>query len=448
MLQKVDFEDDVQEQDRSYLLRPAFYWELVQRRWLYFLVPFVVIASGGILASNLLPAVYLSEGKILVEAQQIPTDLVRPTVTSAAQERIQVIEQRTMTRDNLIAISDKFDLFPDKRRFMSVSEVVELMKKSAKIAPVDAQLDFKQTTRNPTIVFSVGFEYSDGQTAARVANELMTRILDEDLRDRTSRATDTTKFLAREVEKLQTDRDALDTKIAQAKLVQLKAAQDKANSKPEQTPTMLSQLKVELAQKSAFYSDKHPILQSLKRQIEALEREAASAPKITAPAVTDDSTTLEALKAQQDTLQRNLDTAQTKLAAARVGESLERSQQSEKFETIEQPTVPQLPVRPNRPKIAGLAVLLAAAAGAGLAFVVELADGSIRRSSDIFGLVDRQLVVSIPYITTLAELRRRKRRIVLLIVVLATIVAVAAIAAFWLLPLDLMISKMRAGLFR
>jgi uncharacterized protein involved in exopolysaccharide biosynthesis len=448
MLQKLDFEDDVQEQDRSHLLRPAFYWELVQRRWLYFLIPFVVIASGGVLVSRLLPAVYLSEGKILVEAQQIPTDLVRPTVTSAAQERIQVIEQRTMTRDNLIAIADKFDLFPDKRRFMTEGEVVELMKKSAKIAPVDTQLDFKQTTRNPTIVFSVGFEYSDGQTASRVANELMTRILNEDLRDRTSRATDTTKFLTREVEKLQTDRDALDSKIAQARLAQLKAAQDKANSKPEQTPTMLSQLKLELAQKSALYSEKHPILQSLKRQIEALEREAASAPKVSPPAVTDDSATLEALKAQQETLQKNLDTAQTKLAAARVGESLERSQQSEKFETIEQPTVPQTPVRPNRPKIAGLAVVLAAAAGAGLAFVVELADGAIRRSSDIFGLVDRQLVVSIPYITTIAELRRRQRRILLLIVVLATIVVVAMIAAFWLLPLDLMIAKMRVRLFK
>jgi uncharacterized protein involved in exopolysaccharide biosynthesis len=451
MLQKVDFEDEVQGQDLSHLLRPAFYWELVQRRWLYFIIPFVIIASGGIVASKLWPAVYLSEGKILVEAQQIPTDLVRPTVTSAAQERIQVIEQRTMTRDNLVAIADKFDLFPEKRRFMSVSELVELVKKSTKIAPVDTQLDFKQTSRNPTIVFSVGFEYSDPQTAARVANELMTRILNEDLRDRTSRATDTTKFLAREVQKLQTDSDALDTKIAQLKLAQLKAAQDKVLAKPDQPTTLLGQLKLELAQKSALYSAKHPILQALKRQIEAMEREISSSAKDVPPAVKDDATaaaSLEALEAQQETLQKNLDAAQTKLATARVGESLERNQQSEKLEIIEQPTAPQNPVRPNRPKVAGLAVLLAVAAGAGLAFVAELANKAIRRSSDVFGVVDRHLVVSIPYITTLAELRRRKRRILLLIVVLAAIVVVAMIAAFLLLPLDLMIAKVRVGLFR
>src|SRR4051812_13262584 len=201
MLQKIDFEDNFEgplEQDRSHLLRPSYYLDIVKRRWLFFVVPFVLIAATGTAAVLIWPPTFLSEGKILVQSQQIPSELVRSTVTSAAQERIQVIQQRTMTRDNLIAIADKFQLFPDKRPLMSVTELVELMKKNTKFAPVDLQLDFKQRSRaameNPTIVFSVGFEYRDAATASRVANELMTRILNEDLRDRTGRATDTTKF--------------------------------------------------------------------------------------------------------------------------------------------------------------------------------------------------------------------------------------------------------------
>src|SRR3979490_1631974 len=138
MLQKVDFEDDFQalQEDRSHLLRPAYYWELIKRRWAYFVIPFVAIALAGVGVALLWPATYLSEGKILVQSQQIPTELVRPTVTSAAQERIQMIQQRTMTRDNLVAIVDKFQLFPDKRSLMSVTELVELMKKNTKVAPV------------------------------------------------------------------------------------------------------------------------------------------------------------------------------------------------------------------------------------------------------------------------------------------------------------------------
>ena len=102
------------------------------------------------------PATYFSEGKILVQSQQIPTELVRPTVTSAAQERIQVIEQRTMTRDNLLAIVDKFKLFPERRTLMSPTQLVELMKKSIKIEPVAQPLAFsRSTSQNPTVIFTV-----------------------------------------------------------------------------------------------------------------------------------------------------------------------------------------------------------------------------------------------------------------------------------------------------
>lgn len=443
MLQKTDIDFVVEEQDRSHLLRPKYYLDLIGRRWLAFLVPFVLVAAAGIAAAMLWPATYLAEGKILVESQQIPTELVRPTVTSAAQERIQVIEQRTMTRDNLVAIADKFDLFPDKRPFLTVTELVERMRKSAKIAPVDLQLDFKQRARldNPTIVFSVGFEYRDAAVAARVANELVTRILSEDLRDRTSRATDTTKFLEREVQKLQADSDALDARITKLKAAQAKATPAAA---PDHPATLLSQLKAELAQKSALYSERHPVLQSLKRQIESMERAVS-------PAVKDDAAAageIEALTAQQETLQKNLDTAITKRDAARLGESLEKNQQSEKLEVIEQPAVPQTPVRPNRPKVAGLAIALALAAGFGLAFAAEMADKAIRRPMELSALVDSRLIIAIPYITTRAEQRKARLRVIVLVVLVVAAIVGGAIAAYALLPLDLMIAKARVGLFR
>ena len=65
MLQKTDFEFEIEEQDRSHLLRPGFYWDLVKRRWLAFLGPFVIVAAAGIAAAMLWPATYLAEGKIL-----------------------------------------------------------------------------------------------------------------------------------------------------------------------------------------------------------------------------------------------------------------------------------------------------------------------------------------------------------------------------------------------
>src|SRR5216684_2434996 len=452
MLQKLSFEGEGEAAERgqqfrpasyqeeagqSYFLQPSFYWQLIRRRALYFVIPFILVLPAGLAVAVLLPATYVSEGKILVQSQQIPTELVRPTVTSAAQERIQVIEQRTMTRENLLAMIDKFQLFPEKRTLMSASQLVALMRKNAKIEPLAQPLAFSQVRSrgdNPTIVFTVGFEYSDPQTASRVANELVTRILNEDLRDRTSRATDTTKFLAREVQKLQADNAAVDAKIALAKLAQAKSG----SNTPDQPAIQLAQLKMDLAQKSALYSDRHPVMQALKRQIEALQKvvvpAAQTGPDALAP--------LDELETQQENIQKNLEAASSKLAAARLGETLEKDQQSEKLEVIEQPTASQEPIRPNRPKIAGIALFLAFAAGAGLVLLLELADKGIRRSSDIFGVVDSRLVIAIPYITTHAELREQKFRTTVLIGVALTIVVAGLAAAYLFMPpLDLMIAK-------
>jgi|KBSSwiStaDraftv2_1062776.scaffolds.fasta_scaffold89144_3 uncharacterized protein involved in exopolysaccharide biosynthesis len=450
MLQKVEFEDDFQapQEDRSHLLQPSFYWELFKRRWVYFALPFVAILAAGAAAALLWPPTYLSEGRILVQSQQIPSELVRPTVTSAAQERIQVIQQRTMTRDNLIAIADKLKLFPDKRALMSPTELVEAVKKNTKIAPVDLQLDFKQRTRaameNPTIVFSVGFEYGNAAVAAQVANELMTRILNEDLRDRTSRATDTTKFLGREVQRLQAENSALDAKIAQLRITQGKPASSGGSDQPAAT---LAQLKSDLIQKGALYSERHPAIQSLKKQIEALEKVAAAPAAPNNDAAT--AASLEVMVAQQESLQKNLDAASAKLAAARLGENLEKDQQSEKLEIIEQPTVPQEPVKPNRLKVLAMAFAAALLGGAGLTVLVEILDKGIRRSNDLLSVVDGQLIVSIPYITTATELRARRRRIFVFVGAFALVVIGLLIVAYLFLPpLDLMIAKARVGLFR
>jgi uncharacterized protein involved in exopolysaccharide biosynthesis len=296
------------------------------------------------------------------------------------------------------------------------------------------------------VIFTVGFEYSDPQNATRVANELVTRILNEDLRDRTSRATDTTKFLMREVQRLQSESSLIDAKIAQAKV---SPARSSSRTSSDQSAMQLAQLRAELAQKSAIYSDRNFQIQALKRQIEAIEKVA---PKPAAASTTPEpapSPDLDALETQQKSIQANLDVATQKLAAARLGETLERDQQSEKLEVIDQPTQPQEPISPNRPKIASIAAVLALMLGGGIALVAELLDRAIRRSSDLYSVVDSELVISIPYIYTQSELRHRKNKLWLALTIVVVLLVVGAAVAYWFLPpLDLIIAKARVGLFR
>ena len=96
-----------------------------------------------------------------------------------------------------------------------------------------------------------------------------------------------------------------------------------------------------------------------------------------------------------------------------------------------------------------MALLLAFAAGGGLVLLLELADKGIRRSSDIFGIVDSRRVIAIPYITTQSELVRRKQRTRVLVGVALVFVIGAVVATYLLMPpLDLIIAKARIGLFK
>ena len=87
--------------------------------------------------------------------------------------------------------------------------------------------------------------------------------------------------------------------------------------------------------------------------------------------------------------------------------------------------------------------------GGGLAAAAEMFDRSICHSSDLFSLVDSHLVVTIPYISTLGEKRRRRRIIIsAAVALLAVILAVAALVAFVLPPLDLIIDKILTHLLQ
>ena len=92
------------------------YLAILKRRKWQLIVPAVLLSIVAVLAALLIPAMYRSTATILIEQQEIPVDLVRTTVTSFADQRIQVISQRVMTSRNLSAIIERYNLYPDLRR--------------------------------------------------------------------------------------------------------------------------------------------------------------------------------------------------------------------------------------------------------------------------------------------------------------------------------------------
>jgi uncharacterized protein involved in exopolysaccharide biosynthesis len=389
---------------------------------------------AGVFVVAIQRPIYEAEGKILVETQEIPADLVKPTVTESANQRIQVIQQRIMTRDNLLPIVNKYGLFASQRQWMSGTQLLDLMRERTQFKLADLLLPQQQN--NLTIAFTLAFDYENPDTAMTVANEFLTLMLNEDARSRMNAASQTTRFLEQEVRRLEGVHSSVEAQIIDLK----RRPPDPVEEVPEELKTKLdrlAQLKSDLVEKSTVYSDGHPAIKNLKKTIAGLQKaiQEEPPPAQKRPRTNDE---LEGLERQLIATEKDLDGANEKLQTARLGESLERNQQSERLEVLEHPTVPQKPVKPNRLKLLALVFALSGMAGVGSVALAEAFDKSIRSSKELAAVIDNHLIVTIPYIATKAELLRKKHRALLLLGALALIVSAAFSIAYYLgMSLDL-----------
>lgn len=288
-----------------------------RRRRAQIAATFVVIFGIGLIIALAWPPTYRSAATILIEEQQIPAELVQSTVTSYAAQRIQTISQRVMTRSNLMSIIEKFDLYTKERERDTTEEVLDNMRGDIKLDMISADVVDPRTGRPTaaTIAFSLAFQSEQPEQAQKVANELTTLYLQENIKTRTSKAKETLTFLTDESKRLsqtiadlekrlaafkeahadslpdleplirsqieRTDRDLDDIATQsrsledrkfylQGQLGQLDPYGQDINVNPS---AKLKALRTQYASMVARYSADHPDVIHLKREIESLERE-------------------------------------------------------------------------------------------------------------------------------------------------------------------------------
>jgi succinoglycan biosynthesis transport protein ExoP len=225
------------------------YLAIAIRRKLYIIIPFIIIAIASVVVAFALPPVYRSTGKILVESQQIPPDLVQSTVTGYADQHIGLIRERIMTRSRLEELIRTFNLYPDDRD-LPLATLVARLRSNISVDVVNDPYG-----RSRAIAFTVSFDYGDPKTADDVADELVNLFLKENVKTRTARASETTNFLKEQAAKLAAQSAAIEAKVAKFK-------QEHSDTLPEDL-----NLKVSMLDRAVSN------LKSLEREIAAAEEE-------------------------------------------------------------------------------------------------------------------------------------------------------------------------------
>ena len=204
------------------------YIEVLMRRKLAILLPFALGMVLAIFLAVWLPSVYRSTARILIEEQDIPSDFVRSSVTTFADQRIQTISQHVMTRANLARVIEKFGLYQKEIEGGSLELVVATMRDAISVETIGADIIDPQSGRptQVTIAFTVAFDYRDPQIAQKVATEISELFLNKNASNRARAADEAFSFLAEEAARLHEGIRIDEEKISQFK-------KDNVNQLPE-----------------------------------------------------------------------------------------------------------------------------------------------------------------------------------------------------------------------
>ncbi|MFZ5760586.1 MAG: GNVR domain-containing protein [Thermodesulfobacteriota bacterium] len=489
------------EQQQRQLIKK--YLDIVLRRKKVIIAFFLLGLVAGLGLYLTTPKVYLCTSLIQYQRQQVnPTAMSPDDVRSRTSEVVATVSQQITSRSSLEAMIKEFDLYADLRAALPMEDVVDLMR--------NKHIEIKQEKGD---IFKVSYQGGDPRKVLRVTNALAAKFIEENLRYREERASETSTYIKDE---LRMAKEALDQKEAVMRDYKLKyynempsqlannmsrlnALQDQyqknqdSYQQMEQTRVMIQEqislrqemvaqqlqgaaivagsdkgvktqgpaaeinaLRQTLRNLQSRYTEQHPEVRRVKKQLEELEgRYAGAAPEEGTAAVplAPIDPQIEQMKVQLQEIEFNVVRLRSDRAEiekeirkyqqwidatpireaewagltrdyeqlnqhyqALVGQSLqaesahslEKQQKGSQFKIVDPAHFPEKPYKPDFRKIMLLAIALGLGLGGGLAFGVELLNTSFKEPEEVEAFLCLPILCAIPVIHTRAEARRQR----------------------------------------
>lgn len=382
----------------------------------------IALAAGlGLLVSVYLalttPPIFQATTSLSARFDTVVDDSMRAGFDNAPARLLQLVEQRLTTRETLLDLANRHDLFPDLR----ADERIEAMRLSITLLSQTAvTVGFQSDGMIASIIIMARAD--DGQKAADIANELAGMVLAQTGAGRMARARETLDFLRSEDTRLQQELANIEAEVRQftsenfefmpfnaetrrAEMVQINAdiaeisrdlamAQSALTQTPAPTARRLAQLRETIARNSAELS-------SLQARRDALE------PFFMRVAQTERD--LAILESREERLRDRVRDMSLQIAQAEGALRLESEDRGAAFEILDVATVPEYAMsRPRRTTVI-MGTVAALFFGVIAAFVVELLRPALRSPGQLERECGMRPVIVLPALTLPSE--RRKTRI-------------------------------------
>jgi len=306
----------------------------IARRWsLAIALTFCAVLAISVVVALMLPRVYQSTGTLLVEGSQVAGEVGRAPASITADQRVQVLNQRIMTRESLLRIASEHQVFePAVGVELKDVDIAEAMRKSIQVYVLIGNMpSWERPTTN--FAFNVSFEHGKPEKALEVTNALIKLFLESSARDKLEQASRANEFLGQEADRVKAQLEDLEQRIEAYKRARgsvseegqalaaasiqslesdLRAAErdhrlaldelqtlqvDLAAARagvltpgatsapsPSVAEQEMERARAELARLRGTYSDDHPDVRTQQRKVETLERALQAEKSISSPA--------------------------------------------------------------------------------------------------------------------------------------------------------------------
>ena len=422
---------------------PTIMW---QRRY-YGIAVFSAFLIVAAVAAFALPTLYRSSATLLIESQELPKDIAASPDNSAIEQRIAKIRERVLSRGDLIALIEQYDLYSSDRSSKPLSKVIDKMRKATTVGALEGDIGQPSSVpgQSNVIALNMSFDYPDPTKAQEVLQSFVQSFLRMDSDAMENQASLTVRFLQDQAQKLQSEIQQIESEITDLKTRNGSAL---ATGMPSMLDTgsysaqivdlenqnrqlllqsrkgggrdqAITAAEADLAAKRAVYNESHPDVVAARERLKALkatptdaadadaiqqqiqannqaigtlrgQRDAAiakanasAAGQSRAPAILEQASQLED-RANQ--LREQYKDVSNDLLKAQNSARMAGEQRAERLSLVEPANLPDHPHWPNRPLLIAAGAAAGAVLGLLLALIIEFLKRPLRSPVQIEGL--------------------------------------------------------------
>lgn len=405
-----------------YSIEDAF--DLLRRRLSLIALVTVIGTFASIIYALSQGHIYASTEVIQIQRPEIATNLAPTTIDGTAARRLQLIEQRLMTRGTILDVGEKFELFDDASGMTETEKVVRL--RSAIEINVIAATGGTGVPDGTVSVVSITAHSDDAYKAQALAQEFSRRTVELASLERLEQARATLNFFRDQQEKVQSEVSALEQEITNYRRENDVAGDGALELRQSEVSTINSTLldidrnRIEVIQQirqidpNARQSTRDRLIAQFQVELDALDeqeqllterRDILLEAMKTSPSI---ERQLGIYDRELTQLNNQLEVISGRLAEAEVSLRLESERQAERMTVIEPAALPEFPVTPPRRNKAFLGMFLSFALGVGIAILLDILNPVLRSARQMEREIGISPVVCIPVVDEDAHRKRRR----------------------------------------